>query len=115
MTLKDASVRWYPREEQRDSVIHLRRMIDDFVEDGSCVLDVGAGAGELFPYSLKGRVKDMVGVDVDPRVKANPMKSKRHNSWNNTPITRSILYSSLVVDRNNGNLQHWNSQGDKTQ
>ena len=39
----------------------------------STVLDIGAGAGELNAYDLKGRVRRIVGVDLDPRVVENPL------------------------------------------
>jgi SAM-dependent methyltransferase len=39
------------------------------------VLDLGAGAGKN-PYSLRGRVRRIIGVDVDPRVETNPLLDK---------------------------------------
>lgn len=39
----------------------------------STVLDVGAGAGVLNQYKLRGKVARMVGVDFDPRVVENPL------------------------------------------
>lgn len=36
------------------------------------VLDAGAGTGEIFSNDYRGLCKEIVGVDVDPRVVANP-------------------------------------------
>ena len=36
------------------------------------VLEVGAGAGSLYPHGIRGSVKRIVGVDPDPRVVSNP-------------------------------------------
>ena len=36
------------------------------------VLDAGAGAGDAFPYDIKDSVRELVGVDLDPRVESNP-------------------------------------------
>jgi len=37
------------------------------------VLDIGAGAGELNAYHLRGRVREVIGADLDPRVQTNPL------------------------------------------
>lgn len=58
--------------EQFDNDGLFRRMIYDAVEPQSRVLDAGAGAGELFQYELKDKVKEIVGVDLDHRVESNP-------------------------------------------
>ncbi len=72
MNVERAKKRWYA-SERFDFDLLLRSMVNAVVEDASCVLDVGAGAGSKFTYSLKERVKDMVGVDLDPRVETNPL------------------------------------------
>jgi ubiquinone/menaquinone biosynthesis C-methylase UbiE len=40
------------------------------------VLDIGAGAGQRSVYQLKGRCREMVGVDIDPQVINNPLLDK---------------------------------------
>ena len=37
-----------------------------------CVLDAGAGAGEIFPMDYRPLCREIVGVDLDPRVVTNP-------------------------------------------
>jgi len=71
MAVSDAKRRWYP-EERLSNDEPFRRMVYEAVGPESRVLDAGAGAGQLFPYQLKGRVREILGVDLDPRVKTNP-------------------------------------------
>lgn len=65
--------RFYPDAVRRDPVATFVRRVDTIVKPRHRVLDLGAGAGELNAHSLKGRVRQIVGVDVDPRVSANPL------------------------------------------
>jgi len=72
MSVDNAKRRWY-HPDQFDNDEALRQMIYDVVDPDSRVLDVGAGVGNLFPYELKNRVADLIGIDRDPRVEANPL------------------------------------------
>lgn len=63
--------KWYPPEE-RDNDAFFLSLVREAVGADDRVLDAGAGAGDLFPYDLKGQVREMVGVDLDPRVAENP-------------------------------------------
>lgn len=65
--------RLYPNELQRDAVARFIRTLTTYVKPEHFVLDVGAGAGHLNAYEFKGKIKKMVGVDYDPRVKVNPL------------------------------------------
>jgi SAM-dependent methyltransferase len=65
--------RFYPDAVSRDPVARFVNRLDTIVKPGHRVLDIGAGAGELNAYALKGRVRQIVGVDLDPRVSANPL------------------------------------------
>lgn len=58
--------------DQFDNDGLFRRMIYEAVEPQSRVLDAGAGSGALFQYELKDKVKEIVGVDLDPKVESNP-------------------------------------------
>ena len=71
MSRLDRIARWYP-PDQRDNNGAFGRMIRSMVTSASRVLDAGAGAGEKFRHDLKGRVAEVVGVDLDPRVLQNP-------------------------------------------
>ena len=44
----------------------------------SSVVDIGAGKGERFHFSLKGNVKKITGVDSDKEVKENPNLDEYH-------------------------------------
>jgi SAM-dependent methyltransferase len=65
--------RFYPDVVQRDPVARFVKRLDAIVKTGDRVLDIGAGAGELNTYALKGRVRQLVGIDLDPRVVSNPL------------------------------------------
>jgi SAM-dependent methyltransferase len=65
--------RFYPDVPARDPVARFVRRLDACVGPNDDVLDIGAGAGELNTYRLKGRVRRLVGVDLDPRVGVNPL------------------------------------------
>ena len=64
---------FYPDIVARDPVATFVRRLDRLVKPTDEVLDLGAGAGELNAYALKGRVRRLVGIDLDPRVCANPL------------------------------------------
>lgn len=72
MNIEALKKKWYS-EDQVDTDGALRRMIIESLDADSRVLDAGAGAGDLFPYDLKERVREMVGIDLDPRVESNPL------------------------------------------
>jgi SAM-dependent methyltransferase len=63
----------YPTPETRDPVIGFLEKIGKRIRPDQVVLDIGAGAGELNAYDFKGRCKEMIGVDLDPRVSDNPL------------------------------------------
>jgi SAM-dependent methyltransferase len=65
--------RLYPDVEARDPVPRFLALVDRYVTADSRVLDIGAGAGERNPHTLKGRCREIVGIDVDPRVVDNPL------------------------------------------
>lgn len=65
--------RLYPDVQARDPVPRFLRLVDRYVRPESVVLDIGAGAGERNPHTLRGRCREIVGVDVDPRVVENPL------------------------------------------
>jgi SAM-dependent methyltransferase len=65
--------RFYPDPVQRDSVALFVKRLEPIVKPTDTVLDLGAGAGEINTHALKGRVRRLVGVDVDPRVATNPL------------------------------------------
>lgn len=73
MSVQTWQHRLYPNVAQRDPLPHFLRSLEEFVRPDQDVLDIGAGAGELNSYQLRGRVRRMVGVDLDPRVRDNPL------------------------------------------
>jgi SAM-dependent methyltransferase len=56
----------------RDPVKYFLQALEAYIGPDSVLLDIGAGAGKS-AYALKGRVKRIVGVDLDPRVRDNPL------------------------------------------
>ena len=71
MNVEELRKRWYTEDTLSNDPAFLR-LIHDSVWPDSRVLDAGAGAGEMFPYDLKSKVREIVGVDLDPRVVSNP-------------------------------------------
>ncbi len=65
--------RFYPDVLRRDPVAAFVDVLARSVKPTDRVLDLGAGAGELNTYALKGRVRQIVGADLDPRVTGNPL------------------------------------------
>ena len=72
------SVRWwqdrlYPSPESRDTVRRFVQEVYGYVSASSIVLDVGAGKGKNNTYSLKGNCQEIVGIDLEPGVRENPL------------------------------------------
>jgi SAM-dependent methyltransferase len=65
--------RFYPDVIRRDPVAAFVRRLEQVIKPTDVVLDLGAGAGELNGHSFKGRSRRVIGVDLDPRVTANPL------------------------------------------
>jgi hypothetical protein len=65
--------RLYPRPERRNLVRQFLPLLADQVRQGDRVLDLGGGAGEKNVYNLRGKCAEIVGVDLDPRIKTNPL------------------------------------------
>ena len=63
----------YPQPEQHDPLTHFLAAMEREIRPDMTVLDIGAGAGELNGYNYRGRVKRVVGIDLDPRVTENPL------------------------------------------
>lgn len=72
-TVASLRERFYPDLIGRDPVAVFVRTLERSVKPTDDVLDLGAGAGELNHYALQGRVRRLVGIDVDPRVGRNPL------------------------------------------
>jgi len=67
--------KFYSSGEYDNDTVFLE-MVEDDIESGYVVLDLGAGAGRKFPYDLKGKVGPngrIVGADFDSRVCENPL------------------------------------------
>jgi SAM-dependent methyltransferase len=65
--------RFYPDVAERDPVARFVRRLEQWVRPGDIVLDIGAGTGQLNAYDIKRSVRQLVGVDLDPRVGANAL------------------------------------------
>ncbi len=65
--------RLYPHHARNWDDRLFRERIASYLSPSSIVLDVGAGAGIVSEMNFRGQVARMCGVDLDPRVHANPM------------------------------------------
>lgn len=65
--------RLYKNPQAWDPVRRFVTILEEFVRPEHEVLDLGAGAGQLSRYALRGRVKRIVGADLDDRVLQNPL------------------------------------------
>jgi SAM-dependent methyltransferase len=66
-----ATARFYGPDQLDNDTVFLNTILTAITPQAR-VLDAGAGAGDAFPYDLKDRVEEIVGVDLDPRVEVNP-------------------------------------------
>lgn len=73
MSVTQWKKRLYPRAEHRDPLPVFLQMLERHLRPTDQVLELGAGAGLNNHYALKGKVRRIVGVDVDPRVRENPL------------------------------------------
>lgn len=71
MSVQKLKQKFY-RPDQYNNDGPFRQLIYEAVDSNSRVMDAGAGGGELFSYELKDRVREIAGVDLDPRVETNP-------------------------------------------
>jgi SAM-dependent methyltransferase len=67
------SERLYTTPQSREPFVAFAEYLKRYIAPSSVVLDLGAGAGELNSYQLRGRCSRLIGVDVDPRVSQNPL------------------------------------------
>lgn len=65
--------RFYPQPCEHDPLTKFLAQMEQEIGPDKTVLDIGAGAGELNAYNYRGRVKRVVGIDLDPRVTENPL------------------------------------------
>jgi SAM-dependent methyltransferase len=72
-TVASLQRRFYPDAVRRDPVATFVRRVGGILKPTHRVLDLGAGAGELSTYSFKGRARQVVGIDLDPRVTQNSL------------------------------------------
>ncbi len=98
MNVRQLQDRLYPPDTMIRSEDVLRELIYANTGPSSRVLDAGAGAGLLFKYELKGRVAEIVGVDLDPRVETNPQLDRGVCSdMGSIPVSDG--YFDLVISR----------------
>jgi ubiquinone/menaquinone biosynthesis C-methylase UbiE len=62
---------YYGRPEWRDGTTRYVEFVGRFARPHWIVADIGAGNGRQFAHPLKGRVKELLGVDPDPGVLDN--------------------------------------------
>ena len=57
---------------------YFRDKIMEYINPNDIILDIGAGAGIVPQMNFKGLVKEVHGIDPDPRVKSNPFLNISH-------------------------------------
>jgi len=72
--VKRLSERLYDPSKVWDTKVRFIDLVFEYTEASSRVLDLGAGSGWNPKYDtrLKGRCRQVVGLDVDPKMKGNP-------------------------------------------
>jgi SAM-dependent methyltransferase len=60
--------RFYPAASYVDENALLDREVTALLTPDAVLLDAGAGAGEIYPYDYRDRCREVIGVDLDPRV-----------------------------------------------
>ena len=73
MSVEKWMQRLYPDPSSGDLVQKFVNKLEGLISPSDQILDLGAGAGQRNYYSFRGKVKQVVGVDLDPRVKENPL------------------------------------------
>ncbi|MGH9554402.1 MAG: class I SAM-dependent methyltransferase [Terriglobales bacterium] len=61
-----------------DGTTQFRRMIEERLQPGCCLLDVGAGAGGSLHLDLRAPGRRVVGIDLAPEVRLNPHLDEAH-------------------------------------
>lgn len=63
---------WYPQFQRNWDDWLFRKQIQSQLRPDMEILDLGAGAGIVEQMNFRGAVKRVCGIDLDPRVEANP-------------------------------------------
>jgi SAM-dependent methyltransferase len=73
-TVQRLSERLYGSSQVWDTKVRFLDLVREHVGASSSVLDLGAGSGwnQKYDPRLKGRCRQVVGLDVDPKLKDNP-------------------------------------------
>ena len=73
LTVKYWDERLYPKKEDKSPVVGFVSKMGSRIKANDTVLDIGAGAGLRSVYDYKNQCREMIGIDVDPRVEENPL------------------------------------------
>ena len=72
ISTKSCDNKWYPSFLDNWDDRLFRSIILERLQPGTVMLDIGAGAGIVNEMNFKTYCKEVVGVDLDPRVTSNP-------------------------------------------
>jgi SAM-dependent methyltransferase len=94
------ATRWYSDHRTESDLLH--GTISSYLRPDSVVLDLGCGAGRLFPRDYRAPGRRVIGVDLDPAIWKNPLLGERHlASIDQLPLADAsvdIVYSRYVME-----------------
>jgi SAM-dependent methyltransferase len=64
--------RFYPEHRRLDPIGFFLEEVELVATPEMTAIELGAGAGELHAHDIRGHVEHLVGIDLSPRVLANP-------------------------------------------
>ena len=63
----------YPTEEQRDPTATFRRQVRRVAASAAVAVEIGAGTGQLNTHDARSDAHHLVGIDLSPRIRGNPL------------------------------------------
>jgi SAM-dependent methyltransferase len=92
--------RFYPNYRSESERLH--DAMTSYLRPDSVVLDLGCGGGKLFPRDYRAPGRRVVGVDLDPAIRENPLLDERHlASIDDLPLPDAsvdLVYSRYVME-----------------
>ena len=98
-TLKEyLDKRYYPNFSDNWDDWLFRKQILSRLSTDHIMLDIGAGAGIIEAMNFKGHVKEVYGLDPDPRVKENPYLDKGFEGFGENLPFEDNMFDIVIMD-----------------